>query len=167
MNISPKTVSLGQYIRQRRMELGLTQGELAGRIGGTVGQSEVSRLEKDRITLPRRMRMMAIAAALQVSLGELLIRTGWMDEDLIGESHEVEEPLPVEAAWEVLVPRELANLPLADLVLLLERIGDAEDELTAASLALDSSRKSVTAELRGQVEAARVSGLLPASTEDR
>jgi hypothetical protein len=57
--------------------------------------------------------MMVIAAALEVSLGELLIRTGWMDEDLVGESTDVEgDALPVESAWEVLVPTELDGMLL-------------------------------------------------------
>lgn len=146
-------VSLGTFIRERRQDLGLTQEQLAERIGGKIRQAEISRLEQDRITLPRRARMIAIAAALEVSLGELLVRTGWMDEDLLGESSEGEEnALPVETAWEVLVPNELDDLPLPQLVLLLERIGEAEDEVTAAGIVLDTARKSVTAELRNQVD---------------
>lgn len=146
-------VSLGTFIRERRQDLGLTQEQLAERIGGKIRQAEISRLEQDRITLPRRARMIAIAAALEVSLGELLVRTGWMDEDLLGESSEGEEnALPEETAWEVLVPNELDDLPLPQLVLLLERIGEAEDEVTAAGIVLDTARKSVTAELRNQVD---------------
>jgi transcriptional regulator with XRE-family HTH domain len=150
--------SLGTFIRQRRVELGLTQEQLAERIGGVVRQAEVSRLENDRVTLPRRMRMMAIAAALELSLGELLVRTGWMDEDLLGASTEVEsDTLPVDTAWEVLVPKELDDLPLAELVLLLERISAAEDGVTAAGIKLDTARKSVTAELREQAGDRRLS----------
>jgi transcriptional regulator with XRE-family HTH domain len=72
--------SLGTFIRERRQDLGLTQEQLAERLGDTVRQAEISRLEKDRILLPRRERLTAIAAALEVSLGELLVRTGWMQE---------------------------------------------------------------------------------------
>jgi hypothetical protein len=43
--------------------------------------------------------MVAIANALEVSLGELLVRTGWMDEDRLGERTEVEgDTLPVDTA---------------------------------------------------------------------
>ena len=72
--------SLGTFIRERRQDLGLTQEELAERIGGSVRQADVSRLETNRIALPRRERLEAIAAALEVSLGELLLRTGWMQK---------------------------------------------------------------------------------------
>jgi transcriptional regulator with XRE-family HTH domain len=70
--------SLGTFIRERRQDLGLTQEELADRIGGSVRQAEISRLETNRIALPRRDRLDAIAAALEVSLGELMVRSGWM-----------------------------------------------------------------------------------------
>jgi transcriptional regulator with XRE-family HTH domain len=72
--------SLGTFIRERRQDLDLTQEALADRIGGSVRQADVSRLENDRIALPRRERLEAIAAALEVSLGELLLRTGWMQK---------------------------------------------------------------------------------------
>ena len=75
------TTTLGTYIRQRRQELGLSQEQLAERIGESVSQSDVSRLEKDRITLPRRRRMEQLAVALEVSLGELFVRTGWMEDE--------------------------------------------------------------------------------------
>jgi transcriptional regulator with XRE-family HTH domain len=69
--------SLGQIIRERRMDLGLTQEELAERIGVTVRQSDVSRLERNKIGLPHRGRLEQIAAALELSLGELLVASGW------------------------------------------------------------------------------------------
>jgi transcriptional regulator with XRE-family HTH domain len=69
--------TLGQAIRSRRLELDLTQEELAERIGDNVRQAEVSRLERDRVTLPRRRRLERIAAALDLPLGELLAKAGW------------------------------------------------------------------------------------------
>jgi transcriptional regulator with XRE-family HTH domain len=72
--------TLGQFIRERRQELGLTQEALAERIGGSVRQAEVSRLENDAVSLPRRERMEGIAAALEVSLGDLMVLTGWLNE---------------------------------------------------------------------------------------
>ncbi len=73
--------TLGQFIRERRMDLGLTQEQLAERVGEGVRQAEISRLEQDRVTLPRRSRMEAIAAALDVSVGDLLVTTGWIDAE--------------------------------------------------------------------------------------
>jgi transcriptional regulator with XRE-family HTH domain len=72
--------SLGTLIRERRQDLGLTQEELADRIGGSVRQAEISRLEAGHVALPRRERLEAIATALEVSIGELLVRTGWMQD---------------------------------------------------------------------------------------
>ena len=69
--------TLGQVIRRRRIELGLTQEVLAERIGECVRQSEVSRLERDRIVLPRRERLERIAKAIEMPVGELLIQSGW------------------------------------------------------------------------------------------
>jgi transcriptional regulator with XRE-family HTH domain len=70
-------MSLGQLIRERRMDLGLTQEGLAERIGTTVRHSYVSRLERNQIGLPHRDRLEQIAAALELSLGELLVASGW------------------------------------------------------------------------------------------
>lgn len=73
--------TLGRFIQRRRIELGLTQEQLAEIIGGGVRQSEISRLENDRIALPRRQRLEQIASALDVSLGQLLARSGWAGAD--------------------------------------------------------------------------------------
>jgi transcriptional regulator with XRE-family HTH domain len=69
--------TLGQSIRERRIELGLTQEELAERIGDSVRQAEISRLERDHITLPRRARLEQIARALDIPIGVLLSHSGW------------------------------------------------------------------------------------------
>lgn len=71
--------TLGQFIRGQRMALGLTQEQLAERMGEGFRQAEISRLEHDRIEFPRRERLEAIAGALDVTLGDLLIATGWLD----------------------------------------------------------------------------------------
>jgi transcriptional regulator with XRE-family HTH domain len=73
--------TLGRFIQRRRQELGMTQEELAERIGDGVRQSEISRLEHDHITLPRRERLEALAVALDVSIGALLVRSGWAGAD--------------------------------------------------------------------------------------
>jgi transcriptional regulator with XRE-family HTH domain len=75
--------TLGSFIQRRRIELGLTQEQLGERIGPGVRQAEVSRLENDRITLPRRQRLERIAVALDVPIGELLARSGWAGADQV------------------------------------------------------------------------------------
>ncbi len=75
----PKT--LGALIRERREALGLTQEQLAGRVGEGIRQSEISRLEHDRVSLPRRERLEQIANGLDLSIGDLLVLTGWMDDE--------------------------------------------------------------------------------------
>ncbi len=77
--------TLGAFIRRRRLELGLTQEGLADLIGDNTRQADVSRLENDRVTLPRRSRLDAIARALQVSPGELLARSGWEGAEALDE----------------------------------------------------------------------------------
>jgi transcriptional regulator with XRE-family HTH domain len=71
------TPTLGKVIRSRRFALGLTQEQLAERIGDGVRQAEVSRLECDRVGLPRWRRLERIAAALELPLGDLLATAGW------------------------------------------------------------------------------------------
>ncbi|MEA2511933.1 MAG: Helix-turn-helix domain [Thermomicrobiales bacterium] len=73
--------TLGTVIKERRLALGLTQEELAERIGDGVRQAEVSRLERDRISLPRPQRLRRIALALDLLPGELLARSGWAGAD--------------------------------------------------------------------------------------
>jgi len=65
------------------MELNLTQEELAERVGEGVRQSEISRLERNRVTLPRRQRMEEIAEALDIPIGLLLARSGWAGAETI------------------------------------------------------------------------------------
>jgi transcriptional regulator with XRE-family HTH domain len=109
------SISLGNFIRERRQDLGLTQEQLAERIGETVRQAEVSRLEHNRITLPRRDRLTALAAALEVSLGELLVRTGWMQKG--------------DALAEAILEPPCAGWGAADL----EALGSAEPEALVAA----------------------------------
>lgn len=78
--------TLGQLIRERRMDLNLTQEELAERIGDGVRQSEISRLERNRVSLPRRQRMEEIAAALEIPIGILLARSGWAGAETLDDA---------------------------------------------------------------------------------
>ena len=77
--------TLGTLIRERRQDLGLTQEQFAERIGEGVRQSEVSRLERDMTLLPRRDRLEKLAAGLDLSLGDLLVLTGWMGDQHRGD----------------------------------------------------------------------------------
>ena len=72
---------LGNFIRERRQDLNLTQEELAERIGGSASQAEISRLERGAIILPRRARLDALAAALEISIGALLTHSGWLTQE--------------------------------------------------------------------------------------
>ena len=71
---------LGNFVRERRLELGLSQEALAERVGDSVRQAEISRIENDRVHLPRRERMAALAEALEVTLGDLMVKSGWMTD---------------------------------------------------------------------------------------
>ena len=73
--------ALGTFIRERRFDLGLTQEQLAERVGPTVRQAEISRLERGQVVMPRRQKMEHIAAALDVTLGDLLHSSGWLTND--------------------------------------------------------------------------------------
>lgn len=99
--------TLGQLIRERRLELNLTQEQLAERVGDGVRQSEISRLERNRITLPRRHRMEDLAAALDIPLGVLLARSGWAGAEAIEDdpaSESIEDPAPAPNPVESPVP---------------------------------------------------------------
>src|SRR5215204_5348688 len=73
--------SLGEAIRLRRLELGMSQEELAERIGPDVRQSDVSRLERGKILFPRLERLNQIAAALGMTIGALLTEAGWFTDE--------------------------------------------------------------------------------------
>jgi transcriptional regulator with XRE-family HTH domain len=78
--LMPLRAALGAVVKARRLELGWTQEELAERIsaeGEFVRQSEISRIESGKISLPRRDRLERLADALGLPLGELLARSGW------------------------------------------------------------------------------------------
>jgi transcriptional regulator with XRE-family HTH domain len=71
---------LGAVIRQRRLDLGWSQEELAARVselGSVLRQSDISRLELGKVDLPRRERLVHLAVVLELSVGELLLRSGW------------------------------------------------------------------------------------------
>lgn len=69
--------SLGQVVRQRRLELGLSQEAFAELLGPGVRQSEISRLERGQVTMPRPQRLHRMAQVLEMPVGELLLLTSW------------------------------------------------------------------------------------------
>ena len=138
--------TLGTFIRQRRQDLGLTQEQLAEAIGDHVNQSDISRLERDRITLPRRERLEQLAAALDVSLGDLLARTGWLKA---GDS--MDQVLDREATAQPassIPPAPLAPDDVQALAHVIEttrdRVANAQDSLATAEEALDLTLAALT-----------------------
>jgi len=125
------TATLGQLIRERRMELNLTQEELAERVGEGVRQSEISRLERNRVTLPRRQRMEQIAAALDIPVGVLLARSGWAGAETIEDSGDGIEGGVTHAAIE-----SFAGEPVAALSSDPEPVADPSDDQTDGELAV-------------------------------
>jgi len=130
--------SLGTFIRERRQELGLTQEELAERIGAAVGQADVSRLETNRVAFPRRERLEAIARALDVSLGDILMRSGWMTNgDRLAAAVANVEQLGAQDALSVDSIAELAEI-VADVEAM---VADATQKVLSAALALARARE--------------------------
>jgi transcriptional regulator with XRE-family HTH domain len=66
--------ALGQFIRDRRRELGLTQTQLGARIG--YYQERISSLECGTYGIPSLHSMHELAAALEVPVGQLLAAAG-------------------------------------------------------------------------------------------
>jgi transcriptional regulator with XRE-family HTH domain len=143
---------LGNYVRERRVDLGLTQEELAARIGDTATQAEISRLERGTIAFPRRRRLEALAAALEVTLGMLLVKSGWLtssEEALID-------------AGPALPPSPQLEPPTADAILAemdqlrealhsaIERIGEVEGRIR--TMASQADQQAVPAS-NGHLEA--------------
>jgi transcriptional regulator with XRE-family HTH domain len=140
--------SLGRFIRKRRLELGLSQEQLAERIGDTMRQAGVSRLEGDRVVQPRRARLIAIAAALEVSLGELFVRTGW-----------IEDGVPLETITRLVAGPDgptadtLDGIPPHTLAAMLERAGAVQASLDHALRLLEQAETSM-ADLQRMLAAA-------------
>jgi transcriptional regulator with XRE-family HTH domain len=135
--------TLGEVIRARREALGLTQEELALRIGDAVRQAEVSRLEHDRIVLPRRDRLERIATALDLPLGVLLASSGWVGAaQAFPPQHE-----PPDAATNGLVALNEVLEAAKDVVAHLQELVDAAEAATPHDgLVVDADRARLTAD---------------------
>lgn len=147
----PRT--LGSVIRRRRRELGWTQEELAERIsaeGEYIRQSDISRIERDLIALPRRPRLEHIAAALNLSLGELLSRSGWADADAYFNADHASAPAePTPVAAEDDSPTDDHMITVA-LPAALRRTADARQERLAGLGPAFDRFQSLTASLRAR-----------------
>lgn len=69
--------SLGDAIRRLRRDRGLTQEDLADRAG--ISQRTLSDIERGHIGLPRMENLRALAAALGVDTGSLLLVSGYVE----------------------------------------------------------------------------------------
>ncbi len=143
--------SLGEAIRLRRLELGMSQEELAERIGPDVRQSDVSRLERGKILFPRLERLHQIAAALGLSIGTLLIDAGWFTDE---ESAQVaaaerperhapvpiliadDEPISVEAIVSLLGDYGYCAAPAYDLETLTGALEESTPEIVIVDISL-------------------------------
>lgn len=147
--------SLGEAIRLRRLELGMSQEELAEQIGPDVRQSDVSRLERGKILFPRLERLNQIATALGLSVGSLLIEAGWFtDEEQYRIAHIVkrstnvsesiviadDEPVSLEAMASILRDGGYQVDTSYDLPSLLETIQQTSPGLVIADIALPGLR---------------------------
>ncbi|GAC1405108.1 MAG: hypothetical protein NVSMB52_18920 [Chloroflexota bacterium] len=75
---SPRLDTLGETIRERRRDLGLTQAQLAERMGWT--QERVSIIENGKYGLPSIMGLTRLATALELPLAILIAAIGLPDE---------------------------------------------------------------------------------------
>jgi transcriptional regulator with XRE-family HTH domain len=143
--------SLGEAIRLRRLELGMSQEELAERIGPDVRQSDVSRLERGKVLFPRLERLNQISAALGMSIGSLLIEAGWFTDD---ETSQVElggrppvqervpilvaddEPISLDAIAALLSDYGYAAVTAYDLPSLIEALEQTPPEIVIVDIAL-------------------------------
>ena len=153
--------SLGEAIRLRRLELGMSQEELAERIGPDVRQSDVSRLERGKILFPRLERLNQIAAALGMSIGALLIEAGWFtDEESLqvasADRHESgptvpilvadDEPISLGAIVALLSDYGYTAATAYDLPSLLEVLQESTPEIVIVDIALPGLRPEMLIE---------------------
>ena len=83
----------GSYIRERRQQLGLSQDQLAERMGEPYRQADISRLEDGQDEPPRLGTLNRLALALEVQVGDLLIVSDWF-----ASGHGASRPSVVQAA---------------------------------------------------------------------
>jgi len=105
------TEELGRLVAERRDAIGMTQEQLAARIGAK--QSYVSQLEKGKIGLPGVKRLSQISFALHVSISELLRNSSWPDvSDYVAELEAMQKELGVLTGKRADIARRI--YPLSD-----------------------------------------------------
>ena len=67
--------SLGQLLRRRRQELGLSQRKLAAL--AHMSDSSIARLEHGRFSAPRPAKLSLLAAALKLSRADIFVQAGY------------------------------------------------------------------------------------------
>jgi transcriptional regulator with XRE-family HTH domain len=72
---------LGRAVRQLRKEQGLTQTELADRIGGGMSQAYISAIERGKLERPTLEKLQDIARGLGVSYNRLAAAAGFIQEE--------------------------------------------------------------------------------------
>ena len=135
--------TLGQFIRANRLAMGITQEDLAARVGDNVRQSDISRIEKDGVDFPRRERLDAIAVALGITLGDLLISTGWLEIEhaqMIEQIKDNQEPDP-DVLDDAMAVLSAAKEMVAETADLLVRAEGHVVSLMAAQAKRDKDRK--------------------------
>lgn len=115
--VAPRTVTIGQYVRNRRRVLGMTQQELADALGWE--QTTISHLELGRRKgIPEPWQLNELARVLRVSVFDMLKAVGYRDEEEVAT-----EPEPVQVFTQMAVEVEGADLPEGLRGLMLEQIG--------------------------------------------
>ncbi len=153
--------SLGEAIRLRRLELGMSQEELAERIGADVRQSDVSRLERGKILFPRLERLNQIAAALGMSIGTLLIESGWFTDEDSAQIQDTDirdtglsvpivvaddEPVSLEAIVALLSDSGYTAATAYDLATLMDVLAESTPEIVLVDVALPGLKSELLIE---------------------
>lgn len=86
------TGQLGEVVRTRRQALGMSQTELAERVGVT--QTYISNMELQRVQLPNADVRRALAAALRISHLDLLVLIGEIEESEVPGAASVRPIIP-------------------------------------------------------------------------
>lgn len=81
--------SLGFHIRERRRALGLTQSQLAERLGWV--QERISLLENGKYGMPAVPALSRLAGALEISLQEILASAGFLDGGRVSPERESDD----------------------------------------------------------------------------
>ena len=70
----PSGQGIGHYVRDQRRRMGMTQVELAERIG--MSQRWVSEVERGLVVVPRQENMLALARVFSVAVEDLYVAAG-------------------------------------------------------------------------------------------